>query len=87
MPNLSKLARTHNASEPGSSHERHYNTPDNIPVTVGMMQAQKQSRKQQTQKKVDMRSEWSNSDDNKDSQARGKPIIHDVSSGWETDMN
>ena len=51
------------------------------------MQVQKCLRKQQMQKKIGIRSDWSNSDDDKDSHARGKPIIHDVSSDQETDTD
>ena len=40
MSQLSKLASTCKPSKPGSSQERHHTTPDNIPITVGMMQAQ-----------------------------------------------
>ena len=75
------------ASKPGSSQEKHNTTPDNIPITVRMIQAQKICRKQQMQKKVDMRSNWSDSNDETDSQTRGKPVIHDVSSDWETDTH
>ena len=39
------------------------------------------------QKKVDMKSDWSDSDDDNDSQVRGKPIIHDVSSDWAMDTD
>ena len=34
-----------------------------------------------------MRSDWSGSDNDKDSQVRGKPIIHDISSDQETDTD
>ena len=86
-PIFSKLARTHKVPKPSSSQAKHYTNPDNIPVTGGLMQAQKLPRKQQMQKKIKMRSDWSDSDDDKDSQARGKPIIHDISSDQETDTN
>ena len=39
------------------------------------------------QKKINMRSNWNGSDDDEDSQARGKPIIHDISSDQETDTD
>ena len=32
-----------------------------------------------------MKSDWSDSDDRKDNQARNRPIIHDISSDWETE--
>ena len=38
-PNISKLARKQEASKPGSSQEKHNTAPDNIPITVRMMQA------------------------------------------------
>ena len=34
-------------------------------------------------KKVDMKSDWSDSDDGKDNQARNKPIRHNITSDWE----
>ena len=34
-----------------------------------------------------MRSDWSDSDDEKDSQVRGIPINHDITSNWETDTD
>ena len=34
-----------------------------------------------------MRSDWSHSDDDKYSQVRGKPIIHDISSDQKTDTD
>ena len=35
------------------------------------------------QKRVDMKSDWSDSDDGKDNQTRKITIIHDISSDWE----
>ena len=43
--------------------------------------------KQQTQKKLKMRSDWGDSDDDKDCQMRGKPIINDISLDQETDTD
>ena len=40
-PNFSKLASIHKAPKPDSSQDKQNTTPDNIPVTVGIMQAQK----------------------------------------------
>ena len=34
-----------------------------------------------------MRSNWSGLEDNKDSQARSKPIVHDITSDQETDID
>ena len=51
------------------------------------MQIPKQPRKQQRHNRVDMRSDWSDSDDGKDNQARKRPIVHHVTSDWETDMD
>ena len=34
-----------------------------------------------------MRSDWSDSDNDKDSQARGKPIVYDITSDQETEMD
>ena len=94
-PNFSKLTSKHKAQlvskhkAPNSddSQDNHVTTPDNIPVMVGKMQAQKQPRKQQTQKKINVRSNWSDSDDDKDSQARDKPIIYDINSYQEIDTD
>ena len=52
---------------------------------VGKMQAQTQPRKQQTERKINVRSNWSDSDDDKDSQTRSKPIVYDITSDQETD--
>ena len=49
------------------------------------MQAQKWPRKQQTQMRISVRSDWSDSDDDKDNQVRGKPINHDINSDQEAD--
>ena len=46
-----------------------------------MMQTYKRPRRQQKQKKVEMKSDWStDSDDRKDNQGRKKPIRHDATS-------
>ena len=34
-----------------------------------------------------MRSDWSDSDDSKDNQARGKPVVVDITSGHEMDKD
>ena len=52
-------------------------------MMVGKVQAQKQSRQQQTHRKINMRSDWSDSDDGKDNQARGKPFVYDITSDQE----
>ena len=70
----SKLTGKQEVSKSSTSQKGHKTTPDNILVTVRIMQSQKQPRKQQTHKKIDMRSDWSDSDDDKDSQARGRPM-------------
>ena len=52
-----------------------------------MTQTYKRPQRQQKQKKVEMKSDWSTeSDDRKDNQARKKPIRHDVTSDWETEI-
>ena len=53
------------------------------------MQAQtlKWPRKQQTHRKINMRSDWSNSDDSKDNQVRGKPVVVDITSDHDMDMD
>ena len=44
-------------------------------------------RRQQKQKKVKMKSDWStDSDDRKDIQARMKPDRHGITSYWDTEM-
>ena len=63
---FSKLTKSLDTSRPGNSQEGHNTPPDNIPTSVRMMQTHKQPRKQQKQKKVDMKSDWSDSDDGKD---------------------
>ena len=52
---------------------------------VGKLQVQKWPRKQQTQRKINVRSNWSDSDNDKDSQARNKPIVYGITSDQETD--
>ena len=39
------------------------------------VQAQKHPRLQQIHRKIDVRSDWSDSDDGKDYQARGNPVV------------
>ena len=51
------------------------------------MQAQKWPRLQQTHRKVNVRSEWSDLDDGKDNQARGRPVVVDITSDLEMDMD
>ena len=94
-PNLSKLvdkhkaqlASKHKAPNSDSSQDRYVTPSDNIPVMVGNVQAQKQPGKQQTHRKINVRSDWSDSDDGKDNQARGKPIVYDITSDQEMDMD
>ena len=51
-------------------------TQDNIPRTVRNMehQAQKESRPPKPSRKIDHHSDWSDSEDGKDDQARAKPV-------------
>ena len=51
------------------------------------VQCQKWPRKQQTYRKVDQKSDWSHSDENKDSQVRSRPIVHDITYDQETDKD
>ena len=51
------------------------------------MQAQKWPRKQQTQRKINARSNWSNLDNDKESQVRGTPIVYDITFDQETDTD
>ena len=37
------------------------------------------------QKRVELKLDWSDSDDGKDNQVRKRPIQHDVSSDWQTE--
>ena len=50
-------------------------------------QAQKWPRPQQTHRKIDQKSDWSDSDDGKDNQARNTPIVIDITSDQEADIN
>ena len=94
-PNFTKLASKyqaqlpskHNAPNSDSSQDKHVITHDNIPVMVGKIQAQKWPRKQQTQRKINVRSNWSDSDNDKDSKARGRPIVYDITSDQETETD
>ena len=45
------------------------------------------AQKQQTHRKINVRSDWSDLDDDKECQARGKPIVYDITSDQETDTN
>ena len=49
-------------------------------------QAQKWPRKQQTHRKLNVRSDWSDSDDGKDNQAKGNPVVVDNTSDQEMDI-
>ena len=71
-----------------SSQDRQ-TTNHNIPITVTKMQvqAQKWSRPQETHRKIDIRSDWGDSDNGKDNQARGNPIDIDITSDQDTNMN
>ena len=61
--------------------------PANICTSVRMTQTHKRPGRQQKQKRVEMKSDWStDTDDRKDDQARKKPIRHDVTSDWETEI-
>ena len=53
------------------------------------MQAQvpKPPRPQQTHRKSDIRSDWSDADNGKNNQARGNPIVIDINSDHETNMD
>ena len=69
------------------SQDHYVTLSDNIPVMVGKVQAQKWPIKQQTHRKINVQSNWSDSDNDKDSQTRGKPIVYDITSDQETDMH
>ena len=56
-------------------------------MIVGKVQAQEQPRKQQTHRKINVRFDWSDSDDDKGSQARGKPFVYDITSDQEADTD
>ena len=49
--------------------------------------AQKQPRKQHPHRKINVRSEWSDLDDGKDNQATDNPVVVDITSDHETDMD
>ena len=69
-PSFSKMTKSLDTSRPGISQEGHNTPPDNIPTSVRIMQTHIQPRKQQKQKRVDMESNWNDSDDGKDNQVR-----------------
>ena len=50
------------------------------------LQAQKWPRPQQTQRKIDIKSDWSDSDNGKDNQARSKPVVIDITSDQEANI-
>ena len=50
-------------------------------------QVQKWPRKQQTHRKINVRSDLSDSDDGKDNQAKGKPVVVDITSDYEMDID
>ena len=52
---LSKLINSQEASKPGNSQEEHNAPPNNIFTQVRMTQEHKRPRRQQTQKKVEMK--------------------------------
>ena len=85
-PNFAKLADKHWAQlasnhKSGSNQDKQGTTDDNIPITIRKMQAQAQKwpRKQKTHRKINVRSDLSDSDDGKDNQARGKPVVDIIS--------
>ena len=84
-PSFSKLTKSQEASKPGNSQEGHNAPPDNIFTSVRMTQTHKQPTRWQKQKRVEMKSDWSNSDDGKDNQVRKRPIRHNITSDWETE--
>ena len=51
------------------------------------MQPQKWPRPQQTHRGVNVRSDWSDSDESKDNQARCRPVVVDITSDNEMDMD
>ena len=71
-----------------SSQDRQ-TTNDNIPSTVRKMQlqAQKWPRPQQTHRKIDVVSDWGNLNDGKDNQARSDPIVPDIISDQEANID
>ena len=54
---------------------------------VETVKAQKHPRKQQMHRKINVRSDWSDLDDDKDSQTRGKRIVYDITSDQESDKD
>ena len=64
-------------------------TNDNILSTIRKMQSQapKLPRPQQTYRKIDQKSDWSDSDNGKDNQARSKPIVIDITSDQEANID
>ena len=51
------------------------------------LQAQKWPRHQQTHTKIDQISNWSDSDDGKDDQAKSNPVVIDITSDQEANID
>ena len=92
-PKLAKLTdrqitqETNKPKAPTSDNKQ--TTNDKIPSTVRKihLQAQRQPRQQQTHRKIDVKSDWSDLDDGKDDQARSNPIIVDSTSVQEATID
>ena len=86
---MAQLSSKHKSPNSDSSQDRQGTNDKNTPITVRKMQAhiQKWPGKQQTHRKINMRSDWSDSDDGKDNQERGKPIVVDITSDHKMDMD
>ena len=69
-----KLTNSLETSRPDKSQEGHDTPPDNIFGSVRTTQTHKLPRKQQPQKRVEMKSDWSDPDDGKDNKVRKRPI-------------
>ena len=84
-----QLASIQKPPNSDNDQDRQGSTKDNTPKTYKKMQvqAQKWPRKQQTNRKIDQKSDWSGSIDGKDDQARARPVAVDFSLNYETDMD
>ena len=92
-PKLAKLANrqlTQVINKPKApTSDNKQTTNDKIPSAVRNMQSQAQQwpRPQQTPRKIDVKSDWSDSDDGKNNQARSMPVVIDTTSDQEANID
>ena len=96
-PKLAKIVDKHKAQQAhkhkapnfDSSQEREGTTDDNIPLIVKKMQAQPQKwpKPQHTHRRVNIKSDCSDLDNGKDNQRRSIPVVVDITSDHEMDID